>query len=81
MAAGAAHELNNPLAVISGRAQLLAEAEGDVEQREILKQIWENAREASGIIEDLMSFAEPPQPRIAAACRPKDKRQRPGRPD
>jgi len=66
MAAGAAHELNNPLAVISGRAQLLAEAEGDVEQREILKQIWENAREASGIIEDLMSFAEPPQPRIAA---------------
>ncbi|MHC4351697.1 MAG: HDOD domain-containing protein, partial [Planctomycetota bacterium] len=67
MAAGAAHELNNPLAVISGRAQLLAEAEGDVEQREILKQIWENAREASGIIEDLMSFAEPPQPRIAAA--------------
>jgi putative nucleotidyltransferase with HDIG domain len=66
MAAGAAHELNNPLAVISGRAQLLAEAEGEVEQREILKQIWENAREASGIIEDLMSFAEPPQPRIAA---------------
>ena len=65
MAAGAAHELNNPLAVISGRAQLLAEAEGDVEQREILKQIWENAREASGIIEDLMSFAEPPHPRIA----------------
>jgi len=67
MAAGAAHELNNPLAVISGRAQLLAEAEGDVEQREILKQIWANAREASGIIEDLMSFAEPPQPRIASA--------------
>ena len=67
MAAGAAHELNNPLAVISGRAQLLAEAEGDVEQREILKQIWANAREASGIIEDLMSFAEPPQPRIAEA--------------
>lgn len=67
MAAGAAHELNNPLAVISGRAQLLAEAEGDVEQREILKQIWANAREASGIIEDLMSFAEPPQPRIAWA--------------
>jgi signal transduction histidine kinase len=67
MAAGAAHELNNPLAVISGRAQLLAEAEGDVEQREILKQICANAREASGIIEDLMSFAEPPQPRTAQA--------------
>jgi putative nucleotidyltransferase with HDIG domain len=63
MAAGAAHELNNPLAVISGRAQLLAEAQSDKETKEILKQIYENAREASGIIEDLMSFAEPRQPR------------------
>jgi signal transduction histidine kinase len=63
MAAGAAHELNNPLAVISGRAQFLAEAQTDPETKEILKQICENAREASGIIEDLMSFAEPPQPR------------------
>lgn len=65
MAAGAAHELNNPLAVISGRSQLLAEAQSDKETKEILKQIYENAREASGIIEDLMSFAEPPQPRIS----------------
>jgi len=65
MAAGAAHELNNPLAVISGRAQLLAEAQSDQETKEILKQIYENAREASGIIEDLMSFAEPRKPRAA----------------
>jgi signal transduction histidine kinase len=65
MAAGAAHELNNPLAVISGRAQLLAEAQSDQETKEILKQIYENAREASGIIEDLMSFAEPPKPKAA----------------
>jgi signal transduction histidine kinase len=53
------------LAVISGRAQLLAEAQDDPETKEILKQIYENAREASGIIEDLMSFAEPPKPRAA----------------
>jgi putative nucleotidyltransferase with HDIG domain len=65
MAAGAAHELNNPLAVISGRAQLLAEAQSDQETKEILKQIYENAREASGIVENLMSFAEPPRPRLA----------------
>jgi len=65
MAAGAAHELNNPLAVISGRAQLLAEAESDQEKKKILEQIYKNAREASAIIEDLMSFAEPPQPRAA----------------
>ena len=65
IAAGAAHELNNPLAVISGRAQLLAEAESDQEKKRILEQIYENAREASAIIEDLMSFAEPPEARAA----------------
>ena len=65
LAAGAAHELNNPLAVISGRAQLLAEAEQNQESRQILQQIQENANEASEIIEDLMSFAEPPTPRPA----------------
>lgn len=63
MAAGAAHELNNPLAVVSGRAQLLVEAQSDPEAKVILRQIYENAREASGIIEDLMTFAEPPPPR------------------
>ncbi len=63
MAAGAAHELNNPLAVISGRAQLLSETESNQEKKQILEQIHENANEASEIIEDLMSFAEPPQPR------------------
>jgi signal transduction histidine kinase len=71
IAAGAAHELNNPLSVISGRAQLLANAETDQQKKESLKQIQENAREASAIIEDLMSFAEPPQPRRA----PTDTRQ------
>jgi len=65
IAAGAAHELNNPLAVISGRAQLLAEAESDQEKKRILEQIYESAREVSSIIEDLMSFAEPPVARAA----------------
>ena len=65
MAAGAAHELNNPLAVVSGRAQLLAESEQNQEKKQILQQIQENANEASEIIEDLMSFAEPPSPRPA----------------
>lgn len=63
LAAGAAHELNNPLAVIAGRAQLLAESEQNQGKKQILQQIQENANEASEIIEDLMSFAEPPSPR------------------
>ena len=65
MTAGAAHELNNPLSVISGRAQLLDEAETDPEKKRILKQIQENSGEMSAVIEDLMSFAHPPEPRPA----------------
>ena len=63
MAAGAAHELNNPLSVISGRAQLLAKSETDPDRKRILEQIQQNAGELSGIIDDLMSYANPEQPR------------------
>ncbi|MHC4744131.1 MAG: HDOD domain-containing protein [Planctomycetota bacterium] len=62
LAAGAAHELNNPLAVVSGRAQLLADAENDGEKKEILNQIQNNANKACAVVEDLMGFAEPPPP-------------------
>ena len=63
MAAGAAHELNNPLFVISGRAQLLADAETDPEKKRILTIIQENAHQLSQIIDGLMSFAQPPETR------------------
>jgi len=63
MAAGVAHELNNPLSVIAGRAQLLAQAESDGQKRHVLELIGENAREASSIVDDLMSFALPDDPR------------------
>jgi putative nucleotidyltransferase with HDIG domain len=63
LAAGAAHELNNPLSVISGRAQLLAKSEDDPDRKRILEQIQQNAGELSAIIDDLMTFANPEQPR------------------
>ena len=63
MAGGAAHELNNPLSVISGRAQILSESESDPEKKRMLEQIRQNAGELSSIIDDLMVFAKPPQPR------------------
>lgn len=63
MAGGAAHELNNPLSVISGRAQMLTESEADPEKKQILRQIQENANEISAIVNDLMTFASPPQPK------------------
>ncbi|MHC5059899.1 MAG: HDOD domain-containing protein [Planctomycetota bacterium] len=62
MAAGAAHELNNPLAVISGRVQLLYDSEGDGEKKQMLKQIQERSEEISLIVSDLMSFARPAEP-------------------
>ncbi len=66
MAAGVAHELNNPLSVIAGRAQLLAQVESDGQKRHVLDVIHENAREASGVVDDLMSYAQPATPRLAA---------------
>jgi putative nucleotidyltransferase with HDIG domain len=62
MAAGAAHELNNPLAVIAGRAQLLLGAESDPNKKQILEQIGQRAVDISDIITDLMAFARPRQP-------------------
>ncbi|MHC4125449.1 MAG: sensor histidine kinase [Planctomycetota bacterium] len=63
MAAGAAHELNNPLSVISGRAQLLNKSETDSEKKRMLGQIQKNAAEIAAIIDGLMSFAQPAEPR------------------
>jgi putative nucleotidyltransferase with HDIG domain len=62
MAAGAAHELNNPLAVISGRAQLLQQTETDPNKKQILEQIGQRTGDISDIITDLMAFARPRQP-------------------
>lgn len=64
MAAGAGHELNSPLAVISGRAQMLARQCDDVEVRRSLEIISEKAHECSQIVSELMDFARPraPQP-------------------
>ena len=60
--AGAAHELNNPLAVISGRAQMQLADCDDPERGRALKIIVEQAHRASGIVADLMEFAKPPVP-------------------
>ncbi|MEJ5259368.1 MAG: HDOD domain-containing protein [Anaerohalosphaeraceae bacterium] len=62
MAAGAAHELNNPLSVISGRAQLLAASESDPQRQQELRVIQERTEEMAQILRDLMSYARPAQP-------------------
>lgn len=62
-AAGAGHEINNPLAVISGRAQLLLRDETHPERRRDLALIHAQALRVHEMIADLMLFARPPQPR------------------
>ena len=61
MAAGAAHEMNNPLAVISGRSQLLTMSlsPGSKEQQ-AAQTIFEQSHRLSDLITLLRLFADPP---------------------
>lgn len=67
MAAGAAHEMNNPLAVIAGRAQLLSMSlsQGTREQQ-AAQMIFNESHRLSDLITALHMFATPPTPE----CRP-----------
>jgi signal transduction histidine kinase len=62
MAAGAAHEMNNPLAVISGRSQLLASQLTDAKHKAAAHLIHEQSHRLSSIITELMDFAKPEPP-------------------
>jgi len=65
-AAGAGHELNNPLAVIVGRAQLLAAQIDDPDAAKALEIVMAQARRAHRILRDLMFVARPSEPRPRA---------------
>jgi signal transduction histidine kinase len=62
MASGAAHELNSPLTVISGRAQLLSDLSDNPEAQRALEVIRTKAHECSRIVTELMDFARPRDP-------------------
>ena len=68
-AAGAGHELNNPLAVIVGRAQLLLARTNEPEVARSLRIILNQAQRTHRILRDLMFVARPPAPRCRP-CRP-----------
>lgn len=63
-AAGAGHEINNPLTVISGRAQLLLRDEADPERARALALISAQAVRVYEMIADMMLFARPPRPEL-----------------
>ncbi|HEY8665394.1 MAG TPA: HDOD domain-containing protein, partial [Tepidisphaeraceae bacterium] len=63
MAAGAAHEMNNPLAIISGRSQLLSSQLSDPKQKHAASLIHDQSHRISEIITELMEFAKPSPPK------------------
>lgn len=63
MAAGAAHEMNNPLAVISGRSQLLSMQLSDPKQKHAAALIFDQSHRLSEIITELMDYAKPVPPK------------------
>ena len=64
MAAGAAHEINNPLAAISGRAQMLLSKATQSSEIRALDAIVEQSRRINKIVSDLMQFARPADPKL-----------------
>lgn len=57
--AGVAHELNNPLTVILGYSQLLMNNTRDGKMHRELSSIFEGARLAAKIVQNLLAFARP----------------------
>ena len=63
-AAGAGHEINNPLAIIGGRAQLLLREIEHPEHRRQLGVIVAQVKRAYEMIADIRFFARPPLPEL-----------------
>ena len=59
LAAGAAHEMNNPLMVISGRSQQLFHTLSNLRDKQTAMAIHQNADRLSEMISQLMRFAKP----------------------
>lgn len=66
LTAGAAHEMNNPLAVISGRAQFLMATSRDDTVRSAADAIVTAAQRLTDLITRLHVIATPPKPRYAS---------------
>lgn len=61
-AAGAGHEINNPLAVISGQAQYLLGYEDEPSRQQALQKIIQQTQRVHELLTELMQFARPPKP-------------------
>lgn len=66
LAAGAAHEINNPLTIISAQAQLMTQDEADEARRKGLETIVRQSDRIAKIVRDLMGLARPANPDVQA---------------
>jgi PAS domain S-box-containing protein len=63
MIAGVAHELNNPLTAVLGVTEMLRDSGKDETEIRHLDLAYRQARRAAQIVQSLLSFSRPPQPR------------------
>ncbi|MBQ3331984.1 MAG: HAMP domain-containing histidine kinase [Thermoguttaceae bacterium] len=64
-AAGRGHEINNPLAIISGHAQILLQEAEAADERHHLAVILAQVKRAYEMIADVRLFSRPPEPQIS----------------
>jgi signal transduction histidine kinase len=68
LSAGVAHEIRNPLAGIGASAQLLSERlGGDENHRRLVGLILDEVARLDRIVESMLQFARPPEPRLRRA--------------
>lgn len=65
MAASVAHEIRNPLAAISGSAELLASLELGHEDQRLLSIIRRESSRLSDLVTDLLAFTRPREPQLS----------------
>jgi len=63
MIAGVAHELNNPLTAVLGVTELLRDSATEDSARRQLEIAHRQARRAAQIVQSVLTFSRPPQPR------------------
>jgi two-component system sensor histidine kinase HydH len=64
LAAGIAHEIRNPLGIISGSAETVRRHENPKIREEMTRYILEESERINGLITTLLDFARPKEPRL-----------------